>query len=116
MSSVAESPRVAAPRRPRRASAARRPALLGGALWIVAVGALLAGIVALNVLVLQLTVQADELGRERAQLKADIAHLESQLSSAAANARIEREAEEQLGLVEADPSMTSFVSVSSGDG
>jgi cell division protein FtsL len=67
------------------------------------------------VIVLQLTVQADGLGRERAQLKADIAHLESQLSSAAANARIEREAEEQLGLVEADAATTTFVSVSSGD-
>jgi cell division protein FtsL len=89
--------------------------MLGGAVWILAVGALLAGIVALNVIVLQLTVQADGLGRERAQLKADIAHLESQLSSAAANARIEREAEKQLGLVEADAATTTFVSVSSGD-
>ena len=56
-----------------------------------------------------------EFGRERAQLKADVAHLESQLSSAAANARIEREAQEQLGVVEADASTTTYVSVSSGD-
>jgi cell division protein FtsL len=114
MSSVAESPRVGAPARRGRAAARRRPGVLGGAVWILAVGAVLAGIVALNVVVLQLTVRADELGRERAQLKADIAHLESQLSSAAANARVEREAKEQLGLVEADPATTTYVSVSPG--
>jgi cell division protein FtsL len=114
MSSVAESPRARVAR-PARRGPARRPGLFGGALWILAIGALLAGIVALNVIVLQLTVQADELGRERAQLKADVAHLESQLSSAAANARIEREAQEQLGVVEADASTTTYVSVSSGD-
>lgn len=114
MSSVAETPRARVTRPVRRAGR-RRPGLFGGAVWILAVGALLAGIVALNVIVLQLTVQADELGRERAQLKADVAHLESQLSSAAANARIEREAQEQLGVVEADASTTTYVSVSSGD-
>jgi cell division protein FtsL len=109
VSSVAETPRAA--RATRRGSRARRPALLDGAVWILALGVLLAGIVALNVIVLQLTVQLDDLGHERAQLKADISHLESQLSSAGANYRIEREAQEQLGLVEADPATTTYLSV-----
>jgi cell division protein FtsL len=110
MSSVAESPRV--PARPKsRAGARQRAGVLGGAVWILALGALLAGVVALNVIVLQQTVQLDELGHDRAQLKADIAHLESQLSSAGANSRIERDAQEQLGLVEHDPATTTYVSV-----
>ncbi|HEY7730601.1 MAG TPA: cell division protein FtsL [Gaiellaceae bacterium] len=112
MSSVAETPQAArAARTARRGPRARRPALLDGAVWILALGVLLAGIVALNVIVLQLTVQLDDLGHERAQLKADISHLESQLSSAGANYRIEREAQEQLGLVEADPATTTYLSV-----
>ena len=112
MSSVAHAPR--APVRRKRAAGRQRSGVLGGAVWILALGALLAGIVALNVIVLQLTVQLDELGHERAQLKADIAHLESQLSSAGANSRIERDAQEQLGLVEHDPGTTTYVSVLEG--
>ena len=37
----------------------------GGILWIVVVGALLAGIVAVNVVVLQLNMQFDGLSRQR---------------------------------------------------
>ncbi len=73
------------------------------------VGALLAGIVALNVLVLQLNMQFDGLSRERAQLKADNARLRSQLSSASANVRIEEAATAQLGLQAADPLTTTYV-------
>ena len=58
----------------------------GGIAWIVVVGVLLAGIVAVNVVVLQLNVEFDGLSRERAQLKADNALLRAQLSSASANA------------------------------
>jgi cell division protein FtsL len=84
--------------------------VLGSAVvWIVAVGALLAGVVAINVLVLQLNVELDRYGRERAELKADIASARAQLSSASANARIESRAEAQLGLVPADPALTTYV-------
>ena len=81
-------------RKKRRAAAATtaarsRAPFAGGVVWIVVVGVLLAGIVAVNVLVLQLNMQFDGLSRERAQLKADNALLRSQLSSASASVRIE---------------------------
>ena len=51
---------------------------------------LLAGVVAVNVAVLRLNLQLDEAGRERTELKTDIARLRSEISSAAATTRIER--------------------------
>jgi cell division protein FtsL len=106
-----EAPRVA---RPRRRTATRsairakaRP--FGGVVWIVVLAVLLAGIVAVNVAVLQLNVRLDELGRERVQLRADTKRLSSQLSSASANARIESDARTKLGLVRADPELTFHV-------
>ena len=109
MSTVVDSPRLdAAPRRRQKARPASRP-FTGGILWIVAVGALLAGIVAVNVVVLQLNMQLDGLGRERAELKADNARLRSRLSSASANARIESDATTKLGLRAADPLTLTYV-------
>lgn len=116
MSSVAQAPRVARPRRraqdgaQRKAKPRPKPRLLGGGvLWIVLFAALLAGVVAVNVAVLGLNLQLDEAGQERAQLKADIAGLRAELSRTAASAQIERVAEEELGLVLADPEATTFV-------
>ena len=119
MSSVAtaRAEAQALPRpRPRRAPAARavaRPRAFGGVLWIVVLGALLGGVVAVNVAVLQLNVRLDELGRERIQLRADNARLSSQLSSAGAAARIEAQAKQRLGLVQADANSTSYVQLTS---
>ncbi len=86
-----------------------RSAFTGGVLWIVLVAALLAGVVAINVLVLRLNVQLDDLRHDRAELKAEIASTRAQLSSASANARIETEAASKLGLVEADPNATTYL-------
>jgi cell division protein FtsL len=111
MTSYAERTTVEAPAQPRRKArrrSARRP-LAGGVLWIAALGVLLAGIVAINVAVLQLTVRFDDLGRERVRIRDDTSRLRSQLSSAGASARIENQARTRLGLVEADPTMTSYV-------
>ncbi len=83
-------------------AARSRAPFAGGVVWIVVVGVLLAGIVAVNVLVLQLNMQFDGLSRERAQLKADNALLRSQLSSASASVRIEDAAKSKLGLQAAD--------------
>lgn len=83
----------------------------GGVLWILVLGLLLGGVVAVNVLVLQLNVQLDALGRERAELKADAARLRSHLSSASGKARIERQAAERLGLVAADPAATTYLRI-----
>jgi cell division protein FtsL len=121
VTSYAESAR-AEPRR-RRASAAERPAeprvrraararprsTLGGVVWIVLVAVLLAGVVAINVAVLRLNVRLDEASRHRLELQADVARLQSDLSSAGASAQISAAARERLGLVVADPSSTRYL-------
>ena len=105
MSAIAQ----AAPRRARsRTRTARRP-FTGGVLWIVVIAALLAGVVAINVLVLRLNVQLDDLRHTRAELKAEIATTRAQLSSASANVRIETEAATKLGLGPADPNATTYL-------
>jgi cell division protein FtsL len=105
----ADAPSLPLPRRrPAAAPAARRRAF-GGISWIVVFGALLAGVVAINVAVLQLNVQLDKLATERIQLRADTARLRSQLSSAGAAAEIEAQAKSRLGLVPADPTTTSYL-------
>ena len=101
MSTIAQ----ASPRRIRVA----RGAFTGGVLWIAAIATLLAGVVAINVLVLRLNVDLDDLRRTRAELKAEIATTRAQLSSASSNARIETEAASKLGLVEADPNATTYL-------
>jgi cell division protein FtsL len=99
------TPRRRATSRPAvRRRARSRP--FGGVLWIVVAAVLLAGVVAVNVAVLQLNVRLDELGRERIQLQAETKRLSSQLSSASTNARIESQAKSKLGLVPADPELT----------
>jgi cell division protein FtsL len=106
-----ETPKVARPRRRPAARAAASPKArpYGGVVWIIVLAVLFAGIVAVNVAVLQLNVRLDELGRERVQLRADTNRLSSQLSSASANAHIESEARTKLGLVRADPELTFHV-------
>jgi cell division protein FtsL len=106
VSSVAQAARV---RRPRTQTRSRPWLLGGGVLWIVLFAALLAGVVAVNVAVLRLNVELDQVGRERSQLKADIAGLRSELSSASASARIGRLATNELGLTTADPETTIYV-------
>jgi len=112
----AEAPALPLPRpgqraRPRRteAKAPPRRRAFGGVVWIVVFGALLAGVVAVNVAVLQLNVQLDKLGTERVQLRADTARLRSQLSSAGATAQVEAQARTRLGLVPADATATSYI-------
>jgi cell division protein FtsL len=106
----AQAPAYRAPqpqRAPRRATRPRRvaqrphaaPRVAGGVLWIVAVAALLAGIVALNVAVLRLNVQVEQLDAERDKLAAKRDALQTELSTAAAGGRIEDAAVGRLGLV-----------------
>ena len=108
-----DSPPVPQPRRrPRPRTAPKRRARtrpFGGVVWIVVLAVLLAGVVAVNVAVLQLNVRLDELGRERIELQGETKRLSSQLSSASANARIESQARTKLGLVRADPELTFHV-------
>jgi cell division protein FtsL len=97
--------RRAAPRR----RGAPRTRIFGSAVWIGFLAVLLAGVVALNVAVLRLNMQLDELGRERADLRAANAALASRYSSEHATARIQAFARTRLGLVPAEPADTTYV-------
>jgi cell division protein FtsB len=112
---VARAPRQRAPtKRPRRparkAASTRRVA--GGAVWIVLMGVLLAGVVALNVAVLRVNVRSDELAQERAQLRAENAELSSKLAVRTSSPRTSSLARGTLGLVQADPSTTTYLRLS----
>jgi cell division protein FtsL len=109
MSTIAEEPVARKEQRVEKRDVRPRAHFAGSVVWIVVVGVALAGIVAVNVVVLQLNMQFDGLSRERAQLKADNALLRSRLSSASANARIEEVATAKLGLQPADPLTTTYV-------
>lgn len=91
---------------PRRRPAAR-PRVAGSVVWIVVVATLLAGIVALNVAVLRLNMQAEELEGRQAELAAKRDALEAELSQAAAAGRIEAIAVNRYGL--AEPVETVYV-------
>jgi len=92
---VRQVPRAATQARP-----APRARLTRGVVWIALVAALLAGIVALNVAVLELRMERGRLKSEIVELGAQNAELEARLSDAASLGRIEAAAR-RLGLVEA---------------
>jgi hypothetical protein len=104
MASWSSSGAVALPREqpaPRRRTASQRRRLSRGIVWIVVLALLLAGVVALNVAVLRLNIGLDHLDRQRADLRAQNAALQSQLSSAQAAGLIQAKAT-RLGLVPAE--------------
>jgi hypothetical protein len=80
--------------------------LTRGAVWILAVAGLLAGIVALNVAALELRMERGRLQSEIVTIRSENAGLEAELSSAAAVGRIEAAAR-RLGLV--TPAETSYL-------
>ena len=80
-------------------------------MWIGIIGALLAGVVAMNVAVLRLNMKLDRLGQERADLRAENAALSVQLSSAASAPRIQGLAAKRLGYVQATPDQTSYLTL-----
>jgi cell division protein FtsL len=108
--SVAPPPAAPAPPRPRpRPRAERRPRVASGVVWIAVIGVLLAGVVFMNLAVLRLNIRLDQLGRDRARLRADNAELASQLSSAQAAARIQALARKELGVQPALAQETTYV-------
>lgn len=112
MSTIAQAPasgKAKARRGTKTPGVRSRAPFAGGVLWILVIGVMLAGIVALNVVVLQLNMEFDGLSRERAQLRADNALLRSRLSSASSHLRIEDAAKVKLGLQEADALTTTYV-------
>jgi hypothetical protein len=104
---AARSRTTPTPRRADRASRGRSTA--GGVVWIALLAVLLAGVVAVNVAVLRLNMKLDRSSRQRVELQADVASLQSALSTAAANAEIKNQGQRKLGLVAADPSQTTYV-------
>jgi hypothetical protein len=105
-----EAPAAERPRRPRPVAARRRDPLRSGVLWIVLAGTLLAGLVALNVAVLELNVRLDQLSRERGTLRDENAALQSQFSSS--DASLQARARLRLGLVQAAD--TKYVELGKG--
>jgi hypothetical protein len=105
----AEQPRPRPRPAPRAAKRPRR--VTSGVVWIGVVAVLLAGVVAMNVAVLRLNMRLDQLGRERADLRAQNAELSSQLSSQASAPHILGVAARRLGLVQATPDQTSYVTL-----
>jgi cell division protein FtsB len=83
------------PRRRRRQRGVAQRRLAGGVAWIVAATVLLAGIVALNVVVLRLNLQLDDLSSERTELRTEIAQLKAQAAIGAVPETIRSQATEQ---------------------
>jgi len=93
--------------RPRRV--VRSTVLHSGVAWIVVVAGLLAGLVALNVAVLQLNVRLDDLSQQRANLREENASLASKYSTANAAPLIQMRANARFGLVPAAPDQMTYV-------
>jgi cell division protein FtsL len=108
---AAEAERPEPRTRPAPRVVKRERRVTSGVVWIAIVAALLAGVVAMNVAVLRLNMKLDQLGRERADLRAKNAALSSQLSSQASAPRIQGLAAKRLGLVQATPDQTSYVTL-----
>lgn len=101
--------------RPRRATRSRAKARArarsrSGILWIAATGALLAGVVFVNVAVLRLNLALDSTNRTRAGLQAQVAIDQSELSVALTSSHIQSRAH-LLGLIPANSAENGFVNV-----
>jgi cell division protein FtsL len=88
---------------------ARKARARGGILWIAIGGILLAGVVFVNVAVLQLNLRLDSANSERSKLMADNAALQTQYSRLNSTPRITAAAKKQFGLVYRDPSEYVYV-------
>jgi uncharacterized protein HemX len=91
--------------------ARRRARSRGAILWIAVSAVLLAGVVFVNLLVLQMNLAVDKATQERTQLRATTAQLQSQLSAALASPRIQAQARRVDGLVPADPSTFGHINI-----
>jgi len=104
----AAEPAAPAPART-RGRTSHRPRVAGGVVWIGVFGALLAGVVFVNVSVLRLNVQLDRLDSRRVELKGEIAALSSQISSTEASPLIQALARKRLGLLPAQGAETAYL-------
>jgi cell division protein FtsL len=93
---------VARPRA-RSRTRARQARARGGILWIAIGGILLAGVVFVNVAVLQLNLRLDSANAERTKLIAETDSLQTQYSRLISSPRISAAATKRFGLVYQDP-------------
>ena len=106
-----EAPAAALSSKPRpRQSVERRPRVAGGIVWIALIGVLLGGVVFMNVAVLRLNLKLDKNNNDRTQLRAQVADLSSQLSSANAAARVQAQAR-GVGLRPVSPGDVTYVTI-----
>jgi len=97
--------------RPRPRKRARRASARGGILWIVIGGILLAGVVFVNVAVLQLNLRLDSANADRSKLLGENAALQTQYSQLLSSPRVSAAATKQLGLTYEDPSQYGYVNL-----
>lgn len=97
-----------------RAKAYGQRRLSFGVLCIGIAGTLLAGVVAVNVLVLRQNVALDRATRDRTILRAENATLASQVSATVSASRIAGIAQRSLGLVQVDPEGATYLHLGSG--
>ena len=95
--------------RPRAGTRVRTRAR-GGILWIAIGGILLAGVVFVNVAVLQLNLRLDSANAERSKLLAENAALQTEYSRLVSSPRVNAAAAKQ-GLVYKDPSQYGYVNL-----
>jgi outer membrane murein-binding lipoprotein Lpp len=107
---VARSYEIDIPLRPRRrrTRGVRKRPLFGGVAWIATATVLLAGIVALNVVVLRLNLKLDDLSSQRTELRAEITQLKAQAANVAVPEIIRTEATQQ-GYRKANPYRTRYL-------
>jgi hypothetical protein len=82
--------------------------------WIGVLGALLVGIVALNVLSLSLSAGSGRLSLQIDELKTDVSALRAQIDERLSASRVEAEAA-RLGLAVPDPKQISYLSANNGN-
>jgi cell division protein FtsL len=112
--SHAQAATVAAPTvrpRPRTRKRVKRASARGGILWIAVGGILLAGVVFVNVAVLQLNLRLDSANADRSKLLAENAALQTQYAQLISSPRISAAATRQLGLVYQDPTHYGYVNL-----
>ena len=108
--SHAQAATVAQPvARPRPRRRPRTRPTRGGILWIAVGGILLAGVVFVNVAVLQLNLRLDSANAERSKLLGDTAALQTQYARLMSSPRISAAATKRLGLQYEDPSQYVYV-------
>jgi hypothetical protein len=82
--------------------------------WIAVLGAMLVGIVALNVISLSLTAGSGRLSLQIDELKTEISGLHAQIDERLSAGKVEAEAA-RLGLANPDPKAITYLSASDGD-